>query len=225
MSEPANSKLKAKKLGVLIRDARQVSRKSLEECAQVIGVSPETFEAYELGQQAPSLPELEILAYSMQIPVDHFLSDDGLLAQSQPESPLELSKLIALRQKIIGVMLRQARFEKKMALEDVAEQAGIQAEVLQAYEFGQKPVPVPELNLLAVVLDGHLSAFEDAVGPVGKWANQQRNLQSFKDLDAGLQEFVSKPVNRPYLEIAKRLSEMPADRLRLIAETLLEITL
>jgi hypothetical protein len=44
-------------------------------------------------------------------------------------------------------------------------------------------------------------------------------------LPVELQDFVSKPINRPYLEIAHRLSEMPADQLRAVAEGLLAITL
>jgi hypothetical protein len=40
-----------------------------------------------------------------------------------------------------------------------------------------------------------------------------------------LQSFVSQPINRPYIELAQRLSEMPTAKLRTIAEGLLEITL
>jgi len=54
--------IRAKKLGVLIMNARQVCGKSQEECAAAIGVSPETFAAYELAEQSPTLPERETLA-------------------------------------------------------------------------------------------------------------------------------------------------------------------
>ena len=40
-----------------------------------------------------------------------------------------------------------------------------------------------------------------------------------------LQGFVCKPINRPYLELAVRLSEMSVEKLRGVAEGLLEITL
>jgi hypothetical protein len=40
-----------------------------------------------------------------------------------------------------------------------------------------------------------------------------------------LLEFVSKPVNRPYLELAQRLSKTNVENLRAVAEGLLEITL
>jgi len=36
--------------------------------------------------------------------------------------------------------------------------------------------------------------------------------------------FISKPVNLPYLELAMRLSDLSAEKLRGVAEGLLEIT-
>ena len=69
---PVALSVRAKKLGVLVRDVRQASGESLQECAQALGVSEETFEAYELGERSPSLPELEALAYYLNVPVEHF---------------------------------------------------------------------------------------------------------------------------------------------------------
>ena len=37
--------IRTKKLGVLIRDARLATGKSLEECAQAVGVTPDRFES------------------------------------------------------------------------------------------------------------------------------------------------------------------------------------
>jgi hypothetical protein len=40
-----------------------------------------------------------------------------------------------------------------------------------------------------------------------------------------MQEFACKPVNRPYLELAMKLSNMSTEKLRSVAEDLLDITL
>jgi hypothetical protein len=50
-------------------------------------------------------------------------------------------------------------------------------------------------------------------------------MQNFAELSPELQDFLSKPINRPYLELAQRLSEMDVEKLRAVAEGLLEITL
>ena len=50
-------------------------------------------------------------------------------------------------------------------------------------------------------------------------------MQQFLDLPKELQAFVCQPVNRPYLELAMKLSSMSTDKLRSVAEGLLDITL
>ena len=50
-------------------------------------------------------------------------------------------------------------------------------------------------------------------------------MTNFDGLSPELQDFISKPINRPYLEIAQRLGDMSVEKLRTVAEGLLEITL
>ena len=59
--------LRSKTLGVLIKDARLASRMSIKECAEAIGVSSGSFSSYESGKKSPSLPELEVLAFLVQL--------------------------------------------------------------------------------------------------------------------------------------------------------------
>ena len=50
MINPIAISIRSKKLGVLIRDARLSHNKTVNDCATAIGVSPERFEDYELGE-------------------------------------------------------------------------------------------------------------------------------------------------------------------------------
>jgi transcriptional regulator with XRE-family HTH domain len=224
MNQSTSKKIKSKKLGVLIRDARQTSCKDLEACALAIGVSPEAFQAYELGEKSPSLPELEILAYFLKIPLEHFWGD-ALLEKEKAEKQFDPQKLIILRQKIIGVLIRKYRMEKELTLQTLAAGVGIGEDRLQAYELGEQPIPLPELEILAHELGWQIKSFQDQRGPVGAWLLQQRYFDDFMRLPPELQEFISKPINQSYLQIAQRMSEMSVDKLRNIAEVLLEITL
>ena len=217
--------LRAKKLGVLIRDARIASGLSLEECAQSIGVSTATFEAYEMGTSSPSLPELEILAYSLDIPMEHFWGEKAISAPNGGKKKLELEQLVKLRQRMIGALIRQARINAGLSLDDLADDTQIAISALEAYELGNTPIPLPHLEILSSLLNRSVRDFQDRSGPVGRWAAQQRAISEFLMLPDELQDFVSKPINRPYLELAQRLSEMSVDKLRAVAEGLLEITL
>jgi transcriptional regulator with XRE-family HTH domain len=224
MSDGSGRKLKAKKMGVLIRDARQKACTSVEECALALGITPESFQAFELGENSPSLPELEVLAYFLKIPIEHFWGD-VLMDTGADQAQFDPQRLISLRQKIIGVLIRKYRTEKGMTLQALADRAGINAEKLYAMEQGDQPIPVYDLEILTLELGWPIKAFQDQQGPVGSWLLQQRYLKDFLDLSPEIQEFIGKPINHPYLDIARRMSEMPVDKLRNIAEVLLEITL
>jgi transcriptional regulator with XRE-family HTH domain len=126
---------------------------------------------------------------------------------------------------MIGAQIRQARFNAGLSLESLAEKSGLEIEQLTLYEIGEQPIPLPELELLANVLNQPLKDFQDNRGPIGTWLKQQRVLQNFAELTPELQDFLSRPINRPYLELAQRLSEMNVEKLRAVAEGLLDITL
>ena len=216
--------IRTKKLGVLIRDARLATGKSLDECAQAVGVTPDRFEMYELGVEPPSLPELEILAYTLRVPLEHFWGNERLKKNGKVVT-LDADQVKTLRQKMIGALLRKVRVEGKITLETVASKTGLGLEKLEQYELGEAAIPIPELESISQVLNSSIFEFQDRHGPVGNWFVEQKASREFKDLPVDLQGFVCKPINRPYLELAIRLSEMSVEKLRSVAEGLLEITL
>ncbi len=216
--------LRAKIIGALIRDARLKAQKSIEECAAVVGVSPQDFESYELGNKAISLPEIEALAYHLQIPLDHFWERESSGSRAEEKKPANISALIRLRQRMVGALLRQARLEARISLQELADHVGVEPASIEAYELGMEPVPLPMLEVLSGVLNRSIREFQDQKGPIGAYNTQQRAIGDFLTLPLDIQAFITKPVNRPYLDLAVRLSEMSVDKLRAVAEGLLEIT-
>ena len=217
--------LRRKKIGVLMLDARLSAKWQPAECAQVLGITTEAYEAYESGQGSPSLPQLELFAYQLRVPLTHFWGNSTLSNGASGQDPDKVDRVIALRQRIVGTLLRKARMEQSLSLDELAEQAGMSSEQLELYEFGKKSLALPELEVLTSILGLSIQEFYDSHGPVGSWVREQQVIEQFSDMPAELQTFVSKPVNRPYLELAARLSEMSVDKLRGVAEGLLEITL
>ncbi|MDD5371179.1 MAG: helix-turn-helix transcriptional regulator [Anaerolineaceae bacterium] len=222
--QPKASKIRAKKLGILIYDARLAARRSPGECASAIGVTQEKYADYESGGDSPSLPELEALAYFLDVPLDHFWGSQSLSEKQSPDHPIDIIRLLALRQRMIGALLRQARDNSNLTLAEVAQKSGIPEDQVKAFERGEQRIPIPELELLINCTGSHLDEFMDKNGPVGQWRADQQTTARFLELPTDLRDFVSKPVNRPYVELAFRLSELSVERLRAIAEGLLEIT-
>jgi transcriptional regulator with XRE-family HTH domain len=225
MSIQAQVSLRSRKLGVLIRDARMSARKTISECAAVTGVSTRIFRAWEEGRKAPSLPELEVLSFALQLPLQRFWSKDATSDDVSATDNLNLPALAGLRQRLIGALLRREREKASISLRDLSEQSGITQNSLKAYEMGQRPIPLPELEGLIVLVGGQIESLFDQTGPIGLWMNQKKAVQDFLLLPPDLQNFVSKPVNRPYLELAMKLSGMSTDKLRSVAEDILDITL
>jgi transcriptional regulator with XRE-family HTH domain len=126
---------------------------------------------------------------------------------------------------MIGALLRQERMNASLSMKSVAEQTGISASRLKRYELGELPIPLPELEVILKVLGGRVETFFDQGGPVGLWMTQQKAIQQFLDMPVELRNFVCQPVNRPYLDLARKLSEMSTGKLRSVAEDLLDITL
>ena len=117
--------IRTKKLGVLIRDARLAARRSVQECADALGIRKSTFSTYEEGTKAPSLPELETLVYYLDLPIDHFWSREIKSDNTPRHAKLDLPKLVAVRQRKIGALLRQERMKASISLRNLAQETGI----------------------------------------------------------------------------------------------------
>jgi transcriptional regulator with XRE-family HTH domain len=224
MSIQVQVDIRTRKLGVLIRAARLAARKTIPEISKSVGITSGIFRAWEEGRRAPSLPELEVLAYALNLPLDHFWSRDARSEAETPTETLNLPTLVALRQRVVGAQLRQLREKASISLQVLSERSGISTSRLKGYEKGEHPIPLPELEALMALMEGQVDNLFDQTGPIGRWMQSQKSIQSFLELPPELQAFVTKPINRPYLELAIKLSDMSTDKLRSVAENLLDIT-
>ncbi len=224
MSLQAQVTLRTRKLGVLIRDARLAARKTLPECAGSIGVTPGIMRAWEEGRRSPSLPELEVLAYSLNLPISRFWGREAASDDAPTTGSMNLPAILSIRQRLIGARLRQEREKASITPGALSEMSGIPTGRLRAYELGDRPIPLPILEGLSSLLGGQIEMLFDQTGQIGLWMVQQKAVQDFLQLPPELQNFVCKPVHRPYLELAMKLSNMSTDKLRSVAEDILDIT-
>jgi transcriptional regulator with XRE-family HTH domain len=137
---------------------------------------------------------------------------------------MNMERLIPLRQRMIGAMIRQSRMEAGMDLAALGQKMQMEAEKIEAFELGAEAIPLPELEIMIGILNRSMREFQDRRGPVGAWMLQQKAIEEIRVLPDEIQTFISNPINRPYLELALRLSKMDVNQLRAVAEGLLEIT-
>lgn len=218
-------RVKNRILGVLLRDARQSSGRSLAECAALLDIDEDAYHTYEVGLQAPSLPQLEVLAYYFNVPLGYFWGTETLSSKRDEDELKErVPELLMLRQRIIGVKLRKLREDAGLSVTDLAESSGLSEQQITLAEQGAAALPTSELDMLVRALHAKVEDLVDGHGTIGNWILSQEEYESFSELPPELREFLLKPINRSYIDLARRLSDLEVNRLRIIAESILEIT-
>ncbi|MCA9919238.1 MAG: transcriptional regulator [Anaerolineales bacterium] len=212
---------RAKMLGSLIEKAREHFGRTKKECAAVLGIKPAEYSSIESGDYPVSLPHLEALALYLNIPMGYFWGSESL----KNEAEIDFENLIALRHRVIGVLLSQQRLRSHQSQAALAKALGIREDQLKSYEMGAEPIPYLHLEQICRELDVSVNYFLDDVhGPLGRHEAKQKLERQFQRMDPEMQAFLINPVNVSYLDTAKKLSEMDVAQLRTVAESLLEIT-
>lgn len=216
-------KLRGKMLGVLLRDARVAAARSIEDCARLLRLEPAVVEAWEYGDAVPSLPQLEMLAYYLDVPISHFWGMETLESNRRSQVDVQ-EEYMNLRHRMVGALLRQAREEANMTVETLADAAHLSSQNLHYYEYGELPIPMHELSVLAGLVNRNVSYFLESSGQIGELLANRENWKHFNDLPDDLRAFAANPLNIGFIEIALAFSQMPNDKLKRIAVSMLDIT-
>ena len=217
-------RIRGKMIGVLLRDARLKAGRSFDDCAQMLRVTPQQIEAWEIGDDVPALPQLELLASYLDVPVSHFWGVDTLQA-ARDELHSAQDEYVALRNRMIGALLRLARQEQGSSLDDLAEASGLPAAQIQAYELGELPMPIHELTVLSNAVKKNMRYFLESESHLGEWLAMREEWKHFTQLPPDIREFAANPRNLGFIEIAIMFSQMPADKLRRVGESVLNISM
>jgi transcriptional regulator with XRE-family HTH domain len=246
MESSEATRIKRKMQGVLIRAARTRAGLASEETAELLGLPSATLTGYELGQQEASLPEFEAMARLFDVPVSYFWSG-GI---SQREAPVfKAEKIIAIRRKMIGVLLRQARQKAGKEAQQVAQEAGCTLAQLEAYELGKQDIAFSQLETLAGILgvrldyfmggqeepasNGAVSAAKQETapapvptpaGPAAVTVGGTAEPEWLQNLPDDVKTFMEDPSSLLYLKLSMSLHRLSAKNLRALAEGILDIT-
>ncbi|MBZ0320144.1 MAG: helix-turn-helix domain-containing protein [Anaerolineae bacterium] len=216
--------LRARMMGVLIRDARLAMGYTIEEIANHLNLPDETILAWEFGQAVPSLPQLELVAFLLQVPVSHFWGSDTFM-QQYGSRQIDSHEYSILRDRMIGALIRAGRQAKNISTADLATKLGINAEFLEAYEYGTLPVPMTLLVSIASALEVNVNYFLESSSRVGEFLEIREALKTIEEMPEDIRAFLSSHTNQPYIRLAMIFAKLPADSLRALAESMLDITL
>lgn len=217
-------RIRGKMIGVLLRDARLKAGRSLEDCARLLRTTPGVIESWEYGDEIPSLPQLELLAYYLDVPVSHFWGLDTLEAVRDEKISAQ-EEYMALRNRMIGALLRLAREDMGKSLDQMAEESGMPVEQITAYEMGEQAIPMHALTVLSNCVKKNIPYFLESHSHLGEWLSLREEWQHFTKLPDDIRRFAANPLNLGFIEIAVMFSQMPADKLRKVGESVLNISM
>jgi transcriptional regulator with XRE-family HTH domain len=164
--------------------------------------------------------------------VDDLVSEKSMEAKKKGLDASDLIKREKLYDRIIGLKIKKHRLDQHISIESLAQASGNTPQEMEAFESGRSPIPF--MALLAVCHELGISYSEFISTQPELSASPSQPVQATEQIPASgpvlglpgdLVEFVSKPVNLPFVELAQKMSEMDAKKLRQIAESILEITL
>ncbi len=128
-----------KGLGQRLKQARIEAGLTQKGAGESIGVDPHTIYSYETDRVNPSGPAMRALAHTYNKPVEWFFGDE------EEELDDDDARL--------GERLRQARREKRMTLDTVANALDSSSPTISRYEEGEQRPSEPILHALANLYD------------------------------------------------------------------------
>jgi transcriptional regulator with XRE-family HTH domain len=215
--------LRGRILGVLLQDARLSKGRSENDCALEVGVPLEYYREWELGKRSPTLPQLEVLAYFIGVPVSHFWNTKTISAEEQ-ERHIPKEDFIALRDRVVGALIRIKRTELGLSEADLASACGLDPILIEQIELARAEIPFTVLTSVASALRVPINYFMDDSSRVGEFLGGQEAYRKFGDLPAEVRDWVVQSSSLPFIQIAMKLSKIPVQELRAIGENILDIT-
>lgn len=214
--------LKAKKFGVRLAGFRQKKGVSTEVLSMWTGIPQKQLEQIESGESTISLPLIELIALKLGILTDTLLFGKIESGDDALQNIGFITNFTRLRDRMIALTLKKARIDNNLSLTEIATQCGITEDQLAQYESGEDSIPWPTLERLCEIFQLPIDSLVSRLASDEKEPTTESPVS--EKYPKELQEFLSNPANLPYLELAKRLSELDAAKLRSVAEGLLEIT-
>jgi len=206
-----------------IKQVRTRKQQSIHNCAMILDISKVNYLKFENGEKPLSLPEIELLATYLGIPLQNLfdegpVKDDSLIILQDEVQPQYRN----LRQKMIRAKMNAEKANKGLSLEDLHQETGIPLESLKFYENGDLPIPIHHLIKISKVLSLPMDAFFNQEIMAESRASQQKSQPNWQQEypESDDEKRISAGEAHSPLEIA--ISMLPIEDQAAMAKSLLE---
>lgn len=206
-----------------IKFIRKAKRRSIHDCARILGLSKEAYHSIEKGNTPISMPELELLAIYLGENPSEFISSD----QQSPSKSAYLNddirpQFLKIREKMLRALIALERESRSITLENIQHATQIPLETLQAYDNGTSPMPIGDLIKVCAFLEIPMDSLNEPVWPdvtSPRKDQPEEDWQPEFEKDDSLSE---PPHEDPYSDILRAFQKVPKQDQAYIAKYLLE---
>lgn len=193
-----------------IKYIRKSKRRSMHDCATILGVSRETYHDLEAGTAPLTLPQLELLAIYLGVDPSDFLEED----QNHPLYAAYLDEdirpqYLSLREKMIRALIAIERTNRNMSLDDLEGATQVSVDKLQAYANGDLPIPLHDLITISKHLEIPLNALYEPVWSTTVTTNTEDAKENWQPEFADVESKEITPDDDRYRVILTALKSLP----------------
>ncbi len=194
-----------------IKQIRKLKNRSLHDCAKVLNIPKERYHHFEEGNGVLSLPELELLAIFLEVPMQSLFQDSDLeLDQAALLSEEKMPVYKNLRDKMIRTKLNLEMENKGISVENLNDKTGIAMQTLKSYQENGESIPFDHLTriteLLGIPINSLLQNTFESDQEVMKEKNQEQAQWQPKYQDNREMSVEEETPHMVLLQAVKRLS-------------------
>lgn len=215
-------RLRDKILGVTIRKARMAAGRSILDCASHLEIVPDAVDGWEFGEGRPSLRQMEMLASYLKVSVSEFWG--GHHSATAAQSVTDQDEFIALRRRLVGGLLRAAREEKGLSIEQLSIMVDVDVNLLCAYELGERVISTDQLSIFASAVDRDLEYFQETKLEPTSMSPFLAEWPLDLDLPEELLQLAADHKTQGLFKLAAAFGQLPGDELKRIADALMAIS-
>ena len=159
-----------------IRQIRKITQRSIHDCASFLDISKNEYLAFERGENFLSLPQIELLAAFLGVPVSKLFEEDPdkkdlVLIRDRHLHP----RYQHIRQKMVRAEISLRQAEQNLSLEDLHQITQIPVNTLEDYLHIGAPIPIHHMLELLQALNLAIDLFLET-----NWQNGQEEKQSIE---------------------------------------------
>lgn len=213
------------KIAERVKRIRKLKNRSLHDCAKLLDISKERYHQFEEGEGVLSLPEIELLAIFLDVPIPSlFEPSDRELEKLQLLSADRKPNYTNIRNKMIQTKLNLEMDNQDISVESLNQDTGIPLETLNSYQDTGARIPFDHLTMIC----DHLDISIKSLLLEQKEGNQEESMHDHLEQSQWQPEYHENENNdlveedTRYQEIFRAIKSMSVKNQAEIAKVLLE---